>query len=74
MTPSVGKELRPPFDSTVNYDAKCWEDFENFGVDDSIFINVGTDNKVLAMYKQVQDMPLKSQREWGDMSDLERGL
>jgi len=65
---------RPPFPSTANYDAKCWEDFENFGADDSIFINVGTDDKVLAMYKQVQNTPLKSQREWGDMSDLERGL
>ncbi len=65
---------RPPFPSTPNYDAKCWEDFENFAAPNSIFINVGTDDKVLAMYKQVKDVALNSQRKWGDMSDLERGV
>lgn len=65
---------RPPFPSTANYDAKCWEDFENFGINDSIFINVGSDDKVVDMYKQVKDIPLNSHREWGDMSDLDRGL
>jgi hypothetical protein len=65
---------RPPFPSTPNYDAKCWEDFDNFAAKGSIFINVGTDDKVNAFYDQVKDVPLDSQREWHDMRDLERGL
>ena len=65
---------RPPFPSTTNYDAKCWEDFENFGAKGSIFINVGTDERVYKLYEQVKDVPLDSQREWHDMRDLERGL
>jgi hypothetical protein len=65
---------RPPFPSTSNYDAKCWQDFDAFAAPDAIFINVGTDDKVLEMYKQVANVPLKSQREWHDLRDLERGL
>lgn len=65
---------RPPFPSTANYDAKCWEDFDNFAAKGSIFINVGTDDKVDKFYDQVKDIPLDSQRAWHDMRDLERGL
>lgn len=65
---------RPPFPSTPNYDAKCWEDFENFALKGSIFINVGTDDKVNKFYDLVKDIPLDSQRAWHDMCDLERGL
>jgi len=65
---------RPPFPSTPNYDAKCWEDFENFAAKGSIFINVGTDDKVNKLYDLVKDIPLDSQRAWHDMSDLGRGL
>lgn len=65
---------RPPFPSTPNYDAKCWEDFDNFAAKGSIFINVGTDDKVNDFYDQVKDVPLDSQRAWGDFSDLHRGL
>jgi hypothetical protein len=65
---------RPPFPSTPNYDAKCWEDFENFAAKGSIFINVGTDDKVNKLYDLVKDIPLDSQRVWHDMSDLGRGL
>lgn len=70
----VKASQRPPFPSTANYDAKCWEDFENFGAKGSIFINVGSDDKVNKFYEQVKDVPLNSQREWHDFSDLERGL
>lgn len=70
----VALNKRPPFPSTANYDAKCWEDFDNFGAKDSIFINVGCDDKILHMYKQVKDRQLNSQRAWHDFSDLERGL
>ena len=65
---------RPPFPSTANYDAKCWEDFDNFGAKGSIFINVGTDDKVNQFYDLVKGIPLDSQRVWHDMRDLERGL
>ena len=65
---------RPPFPSTPNYDAKCWEDFDNFAAKGSIFINVGTDDKVNRFYEEVKDTPLDSQRAWHDMRDLERGL
>jgi hypothetical protein len=65
---------RPPFPSTPNYDAKCWEDFDNFAAKGSIFINVGTDDKVDRFYEEVKDIPLDSQRAWHDMRDLERGL
>lgn len=65
---------RPPFPSTSNYDAKCWQDFDNFGTKGSIFINVGSDDKVLEMYKLVERIKLVSQRAWHDVSDLERGL
>tara|TARA_R110000868_G_scaffold10027_5_gene49225 strand:+ start:1412 stop:2338 length:927 start_codon:yes stop_codon:yes gene_type:complete len=67
-------DKRPPFPSTPNYDAKCWEDFDNFGAKGSIFINVGTDDKVNKFYDLVKDIPLDSQRVWHDMRDLERGL
>ena len=65
---------RPPFPSTSNYDAKCWEDFDNFAAKDSIFINVGCDDKISHMYNKVKSLPLNSKREWYDMSDLERAL
>jgi hypothetical protein len=65
---------RPPFPSTANYDAKCWSDFDNFGIKDSIFINVGTDDKVDTLFDLVKDEPLDSQRPWHDMRDLEQGL
>ena len=65
---------RPPFPSTPNYDAKCWEDFDNFAAKGSIFINVGTDDKVNRFYEEVKDTPLDSQRAWHDMRDVERGL
>jgi hypothetical protein len=65
---------RPPFPSTANYDAKCWADFDIFGCPGSIFINVGGDNKVNDMVAKVADVKIDSQREWGDMRDLERGL
>jgi hypothetical protein len=65
---------RPPFPSTSNYDAKCWQDFDNFAAPGAIFINVGTDEKVLEMYKRVERIKLISQRSWGDMGDLHRGL
>jgi len=70
----VVQSKRPPFPSTSNYDAKCWEDFENFAAKDAIFINVGTDEKVHEMYKKVEHIKLISQRAWHDMSDVERGI
>lgn len=65
---------RPPFPSTANYDAKCWSDFDQFSCPGAIFINVGGDDKVNNMVAKVADVPIDSQREWGDMRDLERGL
>jgi hypothetical protein len=65
---------RPPFPSTANYDAKCWRDFYAFAKPDSIFINVGCDDKVDAMVKKVADVKIDSQREWHDMTDFDRGL
>ncbi len=69
----VHPSKRPPFPSTANYDAKCWQDFENFAAPGAIFINVGTDDKVLTMYQEVEHIKLDSQRAWGDMSDLDQG-
>lgn len=68
------KSELPPFPSTNNYDAKCWSDFQEFGKSGSIFINVGADEKVFKMAKMFEGVKIDSQREWGDMRDLERGL
>ena len=70
----VPERQRPPFPSTANYDAKCWMDFEALSAKGAIFINVGGDDKVNSMVAKVADVPINSQREWGDLSDLERGL
>lgn len=70
----VKPDERPPFPSTDNYDAKCWLDFENFAAPNAIFINVGSDDKIVKMASQVKDVVIDSQREWHDMKDLERGL
>jgi hypothetical protein len=66
----VAKGLRPPFDSTVNYDAKCWTLFEEQAAPGSIFINVGSDAVIQSQYEQVKDVPVDSQRAWGDKQDL----
>jgi hypothetical protein len=67
----VAKELRPPFDSTVNYDAKCWRDFEEKAAPGAIFINVGSDAVIQSQYEQVKDVYVDSQRAWGDKRDLD---
>jgi hypothetical protein len=64
---------QPPFPSTANYDSKCWDDFQNFGIKDSIFINVGSDDKIDKLCDEVKNIKINSQREWGDTRDLDVG-
>jgi hypothetical protein len=64
----------PPFPSTANYDAKCWTDFDVFAKPGAIFINVGADADIERHLTPGLIESIRSQREWHDMSDLERGL
>ena len=66
----VAEELRPPFESTVNYDAKCWKSFEQYAAPGAIFINVGSDAIIQAQHDAVKDIPVDSQRDWNDKRDL----
>lgn len=63
----------PPFQTTATYDAKAWNRFVAEGKPGSIFINVGADAVIEARLGMVDKATIKSQREWHDMTDLERG-
>jgi hypothetical protein len=62
-------ELRPPFPSTSNYDAKAWTTFDELAIPQSIFINVGSDEHIERNLSKVADVKIESQREWHDMTD-----
>jgi len=64
----------PPFETTATYDAKAWQDFVDFGRPDSIFINVGADACIERFLTPGLIESIDSQRQWHDMTDLERGL
>lgn len=64
----------PPFPTTANYDAKAWDAFVRHGKPGSIFINVGSDHHIERRIDQVDFDSISSAREWGDMSDFERGV
>jgi hypothetical protein len=64
----------PPFQTTENYDAKAWLPFVLSGADRSIFINVGADAHIERNLQYVDINQINSQREWHDMSDLNRSI
>lgn len=64
----------PPFQTTATYDAKAWRRFVDEGVPGAMFINVGADAVIEKRLAEVDKSKIHSQREWGDMSDYERGL
>lgn len=66
--------VQPPFPTTAAYDAKAWEPCLEYGSDNSWFINVGSDETVKKLAATVDIKSIKSQREWHDLSDLNRGL
>jgi len=70
----VKPEQLPPFHTTANYDAKAWEMFVKYGKPGSIFINVGSDHAIEREMTPGLIESIHSQREWHDMTDLERGL
>jgi hypothetical protein len=63
----------PPFQTTATYDAKAWNRFVTEGKPGSIFINVGADAVIEARLGMVDKAKIHSQREWHDMTDLEKG-
>jgi hypothetical protein len=71
---AVHKSEWPPFDSTANYDAKCWRAFEEFAAPGSVFINVGCDSMIQSKADSVHDLLVDSWRDWKDYRDLLRGL
>lgn len=73
LKPVKAHEL-PPFQTTSTYDAKAWHDFVTFAAPDGIFINVGADACIERLLKPGMIESIKSQRDWHDMADLERGL
>ena len=64
----------PPFQTTSTYDAKAWDDFVTLGKTGSIFINVGADAEIERHLTPGLIESIDSQREWHDMTDVERGL
>lgn len=71
---SVKPRELPPFQSTANYDAKAWLDFVEHAAPGAIFINVGADAEIERFLTPGLVESIDSQREWGDMRDLERGV
>lgn len=61
-----------PFPSTRCYDAKAWERCLSHGRKGSLFINVGNESEIYA--DAILVGKVDGHREWGDFSDLERGL
>jgi hypothetical protein len=62
--------INPPFDCIKTYDAKGWELMKKHGKEGDWFWNVAKN-----MPKPtIKPSDINSQREWGDMSDLQRGL
>lgn len=61
----------PPFPSTANYDAKAWSWFNLIGLEGSIFINVGSDDVIERNLERVDIDKIHSQREWGDLLDMD---
>lgn len=63
----------PNFPTTATYDAKAFTRFKEDARPGSYFINVGSDQEIEKYYSNVDVKAIKSQREWGDLTDLERG-
>lgn len=71
-----GRVLPKTFKTTSTYDAKAFEIFKLFGSENSLFVNVGSDEQI---EKRLKDLPIQmcdidSKREWGDLSDFDRGI
>jgi hypothetical protein len=71
LKPVKDHEL-PEFQTTATYDAKAFAKFKKEAKPGSYFINVGADAEIERYYSQVNVDEIDSQREWGDMRDLER--
>jgi len=65
-TPARGVEI--PFDIIPTYDLKAWREVPKHNNEDILFWNVG--GQVTAKDEAIYD-EVHSQREWGDMGDLE---
>lgn len=73
LKPVKDHEL-PEFQTTATYDAKAFVKFKNEAKPGAYFINVGADAEIEKYYSQVNVKSIKSQREWGDLTDLNRSL
>lgn len=67
-------KVQPPFPTTAAYDAKAWEPCLANGSDGAWFMNVGCDQKIEELVSRHDFSYVNSVRQWGDHSDLERGL
>jgi hypothetical protein len=68
----VKPEKLPPFPTTATYDAKAFEVFKERAKPGAYFINVGADAQIEKRVVEIDMKSVDSQREWGDMRDLER--
>lgn len=71
LSPVKSHEL-PEFPTTATYDAKSFVEFKKHAKPGAYFINVGSDQEIEKYYSQVDVSAIDSQREWGDMRDLQR--
>lgn len=67
----VNSDKLPPFPTTATYDAKAFEAFDKYAAPGSYFINVGSDQGIEKNLIHVDMESINSQREWGDMKDLQ---
>jgi hypothetical protein len=63
-------KIQPPFPTTAAYDAKAWGPCVELGRKGAAFINVGADQVIEDLAKQVDASKVHSQRAWGDFGDL----
>lgn len=64
----------PEFPTTATYDAKAFILFRDMAKPGAYFINVGADSQIEKNLVSIDMKSINSQREWGDMKDLELGL
>ena len=69
---ALKESLLPSFPTTATYDAKAFDVFRREAKPGAYFINVGADAQIEKRVIEVDMKAIDSQRDWGDMRDLER--
>ena len=69
-------KIQPPFESTANYDAKCYEIFSQSytPIGHGRFINVASDRQADDRLVGLDTSVIRSERPWGDLSAFETGV